>query len=143
MEYTVEQFFEDVRTEAQALRENATSEEVDLLNRSEFDPEDFNQCIYGQMTGSCQSKRASELIHLCCPRYFKNETYVEYESIEDAMVDVNGEKIEGVDSPDKLKAHREDWLVHLSSLETYIMTPEANIGGLISYLKGEIDTLEL
>lgn len=142
-QYTVDQFLEDVRKEARALRENATADEIAKLNIGELNPESFFECIYGQMAGSCQNVRASELIHLCCPRFFTNNTYRDYESMEDAIKTVNGEKITDIDSPVKLRVHRENWLVHLSSIEAYIMTPEAKNANLISYLKGETDTLEL
>lgn len=142
-QYTVEQFLEDVKKEARALRENATKEEIGLLDREEFDPSDLNNCIYGQMTGDCQSERAAELIHLCCPRYFENNQNIVYESIEGPLSETNVEKIAGIDSAAELRDCRTGWLTYLSAVEAYIMTPEANTEGLISYLKGESDTLEL
>lgn len=140
--YTVEQFLEDVRKEVDAVKLNATPNEIARLEFKKLEPTSFTRCIYGQMTGDCQSLRASELILLCCPRYFENNLG-NYESLEDAVGEVNGKQIAGIGSPEKLYQHRSDWLIHLSALEAYILAPEAKSENLIAYLKGETDTLDL
>jgi len=72
MEYTIEQFHTDVAAEAKALREHATVEELHKLNIDILDPTLENKCIYGQITGDCFDIRATELIRLCCKRFFKD-----------------------------------------------------------------------
>lgn len=141
-QYTVEQFIEDVRKEAQALRDNATKEELASLDFIDLHPKYPSMCIYGQMTGDCRNLRASELIFSCCQRFVVND-FDENSSIEKTAKHMNGSAISGVSSPIELKRHRSYSLVHLSAIEAYIMTPEAKNANLISYLKGEIDTLEL
>lgn len=74
MTYTKKQFLEDVAKEARALRKHATKKELELLNFETFDGGDVKKCIYGQMTGDCDSDRASELIQLCAPIYFEGSS---------------------------------------------------------------------
>lgn len=141
--YSIEQFHEDVRAEADALKEHATADELARLDSSELDPSAFEGCIYGQMTGDCTSLRASELIFACCKRYVHNKGIVG--SFERVSEYVNGETIEGVDSAIALKNARDKnaCLEYLSSIESYIMLEDANNENLIAYLKGETDTLGL
>lgn len=54
-------FFEEVKEELFNLRSNATKREIKNLNFSEFEFDDPSACIYGQMTGHCDSARAIEL----------------------------------------------------------------------------------
>lgn len=141
-QYTVEQFLEDVRQEAQALRENATKEELAKLNFDKLRPSRPSGCIYGLMTGHCDSRRGTELIFICCPRYVNNPQS-KCTPLKNLVEHVNGSKIKGVESADDFYDHRERGFYHLSAIEAYIMSPEGNNENLISYLKGEIDTLEL
>lgn len=142
--YTVDQFLEDVRKEAAALRANATPEEIGRLDPATFDPHGMSNCIYGQMTGTCTSVRAADLIFTCCRRYVDNGDYVDdYRTKKNIIQYVNGEKIEAVNSSNDLLVHRGDGLIHLSALEGYILCSDANIEGLFSYLKGETETLSL
>lgn len=144
--YTVEQFHEDVTKEAITLRIHAMPEELARLDAHLLQPNKHAKCIYGLMTGFCQSKRASELIFASCPRYFKNpgiERRFERTGFDGVKDQVNGEKIEGVNNAEELDAHREDILVHFSAIETYILLPGSKNANLIAYLKGETDTLEL
>ena len=56
--------------EATRLKKFATSKEIANLNFSTLDVEDSNKCVYGQMTGTCYSERALQLITKCCPRIY-------------------------------------------------------------------------
>lgn len=51
--------------EAIKLREHATEEERGRLNIKYLSADSASLCIYGQMTGSCWSPRAEELLNLC------------------------------------------------------------------------------
>lgn len=141
-QYNVDQFLEDVKKEAQALRENATDEELGNLSFEKMHPSRRGYCIYGLMTGHCDSARATTLIFNCCARFVKNPGDSSV-SIGDLMEWVNGEKIDGIKTANDFTEYRETQTFHLSAIEAYIMTPEAKNANLISYLKGETDTLEL
>lgn len=60
-----EVLIEYVRTEVKNLKKHATKEELDRLDFKTLVPALFQNCIYGQMTGNCNSARAVELMHLC------------------------------------------------------------------------------
>jgi len=55
------QFIQNVRNEINHLRKNATDEEKNRLNFDDFDYESKYRCIYGRLTGKCDSIRAVEL----------------------------------------------------------------------------------
>lgn len=142
--YTIEQFHEDVRAEATALKSMAMPEELAKLDMHLLDPQSPQECIYGLMTGDCMSPRASNLIFGCCKRYFKPS--FEEDDMESVLRHANGVTIEGVIDGATLKENRGsgEWnIAHFSAVETYIMTEDANIENLIAFLKGETDTLEL
>jgi hypothetical protein len=147
MTYTKEQFLADVAAEARALREHATKEELGKLDAALLNPRRFDRCIYGQATGTCFGARAAELIFSCCKRYFISEIdnlTIEEASYEEPVFDkyVNGEEIEGVISAYTLHIKRRD-APHYSSIEAYIMQPDAKSDNLIAYLRGERDDLVL
>lgn len=56
--------------EAKKLKMAATKEEISKLNIGTCDADSFRRCIYGQMTGTCESERAKELISLCCEKIY-------------------------------------------------------------------------
>jgi hypothetical protein len=118
--YTFEQLKEDVRKEAEALRVHATKEERERLCFATLEPNNGEQCIYGQMTGECDCERASELIKQCTSIFFESES-------------CGGRFIPSV----TFAEYR--W----SPIELYILLPEANNANLIAFLRGETETLEL
>lgn len=62
----LEKFIILLKEELVALKENATLEEINNLAKATvLMPQNTKSCIYGIMTGSCNSVRASELINLC------------------------------------------------------------------------------
>lgn len=139
--YTFEQLKEDVRKEAEALRVHATIEERERLDIDELEPQFLDHCIYGLMTGNCNSERGVELIGKCACRYIKDGglTYIAMEGFERIQRFVNGDKV------DNLYAIRNDDNedIHYSAIEAYILLPEANNANLISFIKGETEALEL
>lgn len=148
--YTEDQFFEDVKAEATALKETATKEELAKLRAHFLNPFQYDQCVYGLMTGSCYSGRASELIFNCCPRYFKNEvdgreaiTSLDTGGASRAIEFVNGSQIPGVSNSFEFDKHRERISAHFSSIEMYIATEGAKIPELIAFLKDETKILSL
>jgi len=57
--------------EAKNLRKAASQEELRKLNFRSLHPQSSSLCIYGQMTGSCWSGRALELILSCAEGVYK------------------------------------------------------------------------
>jgi hypothetical protein len=138
--YTFEQLKEDVRKEAEALRVNATKEERGRLSFDKLKPRREDGCIYGQMCGSCHNVRSVTLIQECTPRYFKDEgfTRITFEGFEGIQERVNGETVDNfIEDRTNLKVG------HFSAIEAYILLSEANNANLVSYLRGETETLEL
>lgn len=145
--YTKQQFIEDVKKEAIALRNNAKPAELKKLNAALLFPENVTGCIYGQMTGNCLNIRASKLIVKCCPRYFnmpENERGFFPKNIQKIRKYVNGEKIKGVKGGLSFMRTRGYHVIsHFSAIETYILYPKAKINNLIAYLRGETNELNL
>jgi hypothetical protein len=140
--YTFEQLKDDVRKEAEALRVHATKEELGRLDIETLDPEALRKCIYGCMTGHCHSDRAIDLIGKCACRYFKDAHFAD---IKDEGFDRIARKVNGTSVPDLYtnRKNEEQASVHYSAIEAYILLPEANNASLISYLRGETETLTL
>lgn len=133
---TKKQFLSDVRHEIDALKANATDAEKRKLDFDDFDPEDPDCCIYGQMTGFCRSIRAKELMDLACIRVVENPYDNDFKTWEKVNGCVNGEYTG--------QMYQEySNFTHLSTLEAYIYMSEANSGNVIAYIKGETDTLTL
>lgn len=132
--YTFEQFKEDVRKEAEALKIHATVEERERLSEALLRPELIDRCIYGLMTGNCRSERAMQLIKSCCKAYILNAEFkpisgdTDWNKVYTAPTDVIG---------------AEGSLTYLSAIEAYIILPEAKNANLIAFLRGETETLEL
>ena len=64
----IKDFKADVFHEINMLKTHATKDELAKLNFDTFDYNHVQKCIYGQMTGDCQSKRAKKLMNLSCIR---------------------------------------------------------------------------
>lgn len=121
-----------VKTEAKNLRKFATKEELDKLIQEDFNPRHSDNCIYGLLTGNCDSPRAIELIKSCAPRVYKSGNYVQIGDNDWVL----SNKLNG--SPKKI-SRVEFW----SPIECFIYPnkqKEAAIR-LLKYLKGEIKTL--
>lgn len=58
---TKEEFLKNVIKEIENIKEKATYEEKENLDFSNFEFDNASKCIYGQMTGDCDSARAVEL----------------------------------------------------------------------------------
>lgn len=56
-----EDFIKSVRKEIHHLKKNATKEELSRLDFDKLNTHNACKCIYGQMTGYCESSRAMQL----------------------------------------------------------------------------------
>lgn len=119
--YTFEQLKEDVRKEAEALRIHATAEERRRLDAETMAPYDCKRDIYGQMTGEFDSGRATELKQKCAPLFVSGD-------IEDFKA---------------IGIHECFTDFSWTPIECYTLGADANNANLISFLRGETETLEL
>ncbi len=145
--YTKQDFYKDVTTEAKNLKKYATKRQLAFLDFKSLDPQHANYCVYGQITGSCKSTEASKLISKCCKRYYNNSSHHETRNVVEIGFKavkqmVNGKTIKGVKTMKDFQAKRE-WLDYLSSIETYILMPKAKNKNLIDYLQGKTNKLVL
>lgn len=129
MREDIELIAELVKKEAANLRENATKNELARLNFTSLLPNSKQKCVYGQMTGECNSRRATELITQCCKRVFEND-YSLVDNIQAAPL--NGSPVG--------KSRSSFW----SPIEVFIIQHNNSLNNkeLISYLKGEKYSLE-
>ena len=64
------EFLQDVAHGVKMLKKHAFKTELIKLNLETFDQRRVSECIYGQMTGHCGSKRAKRLMDKSCIRVF-------------------------------------------------------------------------
>lgn len=138
-DYTEAKFRKEIKQEINLIKKHATTEEIENLDFETFNPDVERQCVYGQMTGNCRSPRASVLIRKCCKRFVIRDGVGKAKIGYRAIIElING-----------IKSSKEDlgtaaWdAKYFSALETYILFPQTKNKKVISYLKGERDTLSL
>ena len=142
---TKEQFLQDVRTEVEALKANATKKEVEKLNIEHFNPDSKQDCIYGQMTGSCESVRAKELMDSACVRVTSSTYFMGEKTFNNLSSYINGEYT-GQTWTDNMYEDEDRYIrkySYISMLEMYIFLKGASPKNIMDYLKGEVETLEL
>lgn len=119
-------FLQEVKQELDTIKEKATKTEIGNLNFDRFNHNSVSNCIYGQMTGDCDSPRAKEL-------YPKK-----YDDVWDESIAVVGE----INRSFKSQSMREG--TYLTALEKYLyMTTRNKHNEVIKYLKGEINEIKL
>jgi len=143
---TKKQFLADVMHEIDMLKKHATQAEVSRLDFHLFNPSDYNQCIYGQLTGDCRSLRAKDLMDVSCIRTFDltgdtDAVINENLTFAKAKASINGIYDGSPWTGDRGEANRSFY--YLSALEGYIALKDAKNKEIIAYLKGETDTLTL
>ena len=106
--------------EATNLKQHITEQEKQKLSKKTFNPASVGFCIYGQLTGWCDSPRAIQLAKLCIGKV--------------SVKELDGSRI----STTKPKNNN-----RFSPLEVYIYKHRGSGEKIINFLKGETDTLEL
>lgn len=139
MSYSTEDFLTQVKIEAEAIKEHATPEEIGRLDFHEFDAGSPVGCIYGQMTGHCSSHRAHQLIAKCCKKLVDNRKF-SARDLEDAAHSMNGIEC---NLENLMRARKGSDLEYMSTVESYIMLPDAKSAELIDFLKGNRKDLVL
>lgn len=144
--YTFEQLKADVLHEANNIKTHATAEEIASLDFETLDPNRVHRCIYGQMTGHCDSSRAIELIQKCTARYVVDNQVTAIRFVQEGFNRIinhlNGETVENLNRK-RPTAFLSNETAHYSMIEAYILLPEAKNKSLIAYIKGETEILEL
>jgi hypothetical protein len=109
-----------VRAEIENIKLFATKTQIKKLNFDTLNPEHTEKCIYGQMTGDCESPKAHNLIDKCCTKLT-------------------------VDIDRFVKSTRpvREFDVNFSFLEAFIYNYTDNNKNIIDYLKGATDKLKL
>ncbi len=136
-----EQFLQDVRTEVEGLKANATPYEISRLDLFTFDPDSKIDCIYGQMTGVCTSRRAKVLMDASCVRVTSSCNALNSKTFDEVSDQINGDYTG--------QTWYEEWgnlyrkYDYLSMVEMYIFLKGASPKNIMDYLKGEVETLEL
>lgn len=125
--------------EATKLKKNSTINERERLTFDRLNPSTIGGCIYGQMTGSCFSSRATVLIKKNCKRVLERKPSKNFNGggmFDEVLVgELNG-------SPKTT-----DRNVYWSPIEVFITQPRNRKNGnnkkLIDFINGESETLEL
>ena len=150
-----EDFLKAVEHEVKTLKKLATKEELKNLNLGNFNPQIPEKCIYGQMTGHCASKRAKVLMDNACiivTNINEDEDDGGTDKLEDKSYSSIKKFINGKNTGQgwKDKGGNTDIFSgtsrnyrHLSALEAYICLKGAKIKNIVSFLKGESETLAL
>lgn len=118
-----QEFLNMVLVEADHLRKHATDEEKGRLDFDSLDIDDVTRCIYGQMTGRCNNRRANEL-------YAKTFNSLSMETGNSNKGTVLFSVVM------KSQINTEASLI-FSPIEVYITMKGAKNESLISYIKGE------
>lgn len=117
------EFLLEVKAELDNIKSKATQEEISRLDFKDFNHTFSDKCIYGQMTGWCSNDRAIEL----SPKVYKSIS----------------KKIINRYLPFSQQSMSTKYQSY-TALEKYLFMVKISMHEkIISYLKGEIDTIEL
>lgn len=147
------EFLQAVEHELRTLKDIATKEELSSLSLYGFNPTVYDSCIYGQMTGSCYSVRAKELMDKAC---VVTTQPIEIDGeIKGGIYEFRGQTfskvkpfINGKNNGQGWRDEGGSWLHsrsynHLSALEAYICMDARKIEHIISFLRDESKELTL
>lgn len=143
------EFLEEVAKEARAIKKHASLEQRMQLNFEKLNPNSPGDCIYGQMLGSCESKRAKKLIDKCCTRMFDHidqeraspMDLIEGNNFSSFKKAINGEYDENVFWDFRYYLSRD--YRYLSMVEGYIAMKGAKNQNLIDFLQEKREDLVL
>lgn len=140
----IKDFLKEVEHEILMLKKHATKSEIEALNIEKFDYRRPTQCIYGQMTGNCESYRAKALMDKACIRVLHLAGYgvedIDNVKISDDSFNINGEYT-GQTWLSR-SSQRRDY-TYLSALEGYICTKNAKNKHIFEFLKDDSNTITL
>ena len=137
----IKQFKSDVEHEIKMLKQHATAAELKRLDFTWFNHMHMKACIYGQMTGSCESKRAKKLMNVSCIRVMEllsGGTDI----IDNVLMSSTKFKVNGAYTGQTWEALYRRYS-YLSALEGYICTRDAKTEHIIDFLKDTTNTIKL
>lgn len=121
MEIIREAFLSKVKREIKHIKKHATEDEKSLLNFSDFNHTSRFECIYGQMTGECDSERALALYpkkYISCGGVFDYHIPFEKHSFEKGT--------------------------QFTPLEKYLYMVKSDVHQhIIEYIRGEVNRLKI
>ena len=118
------EFIQEVCNEINTIKERATKKEIGRLNFDKFEHAHSGECIYGQMTKDCNSKRANQLYIKSLDEISKPSAY--------ANTDENGNDVYKFKDLDLERGN------NFTYLESYLFTCSRKTQKeIIEYLKGE------
>lgn len=142
-------FLNDVKHEIDMLKKHATKKELNELNFKTFNPRYPDSCIYGQMTGGCDSGRARVLMNKSCLRIFDFKSHYE-EGVDNLMGETYSSiknKINGDYSGQTWNRNCDNSSTrtyqYLSALEGYICLKGSKANHIIDYLQDKTNSLIL
>lgn len=143
---TEKQLAELAAKEVRKLKKNATEQELSRLDLECLNPDGSENCIYGQMTGSCWSARAWQLLRECTATPLSSYGVPQPQEITDRGIepiveDLYKESTFGHESDSFGRRGR----TRFSALEIYISLYRhtEKVERIINYLKGETTKLDL
>jgi len=131
-----QELLDAVQHELIQLKAKTTKKEKSRLNIDMFNPDSIYRCIYGQLTGSCETIRTRNLMKFCCEKIvsFGDFDYCNRFTLDDAVIlDYNNQTFDG----------RERTFKYMSCLEFYIIKEEAKIQEIFNFLTNKIQTIKL
>ena len=137
----VKDFKKDTLHEIEMLKQHATDEEKARLNFEDFNYESEYNCIYGQLTGRCDSPRAKELMDLACIRVMGLASGID--NIQNRNISDDAFVINGANTGQGWTENGYRKYKHLSALEAYIGTKRAKNKEILEYIKGNLNKLTL
>lgn len=121
------EFLLEVKQELDIIKEFATKEEIDNLDTRTFNHTSRYLCIYGQMTGNCQSTSARDLYKKTYMKIGSNSIELDYVPFKEQVFTLN--QVNGG---------------RFTPLEKYLyMVKKPMHKKIIAYLKGDIEEIIL
>jgi len=107
---TDKQFLDEVIREVKTIKKRATKEEIARLDVDKFNPNNEFACVYGMLTGQCNSFRARELYN---------------------------KSLDSIDRNKDVSDITESKFAYFTVLEQYLVSHSRKLHNIIPYLKGE------
>lgn len=128
------EFLQLVLEEAHTLKEHATSDELSNIQIGNLDPDSARKCIYGLMTGHCDSPRAISLLGSCAVPFTSSLDQIDKSSIVEPTFNYKGNPFLSANLSIR------SWF---SPIELYIYHAEDLGQSLVYFLNGKKDKLTM
>lgn len=147
---TKQALINNVTTELKTLLSLSSIEEIERLKIKHFNPFTRFTCIYGLLTGDCESKRAKSLIDVCSRReiVMPNSELTHPPSLKFLEYSSSYYPVKMYSGATWLEPRKNEntinrSYIYLSPLEFYIRIKGAEIGNIMSFLKQRTERLSI